>query len=285
MPEFLGRPNLPNGLANSLVQLAAQEENPLATALKTIGGLVDQAGTQAMESRKEKEKFGQQKELKQMEIDARGAEHRAGLLTELVKNDQVVKSLIDAKPMNANDASALLGPGAKTTTNLIKADFGSVGTPKVPNPAAEGGIPSEDIGLKPGFSIKPKGAKPRTDGDRWVKVNAEISSRFPALKGIEGKDISTAQYVALQRSHEAADRYRGQMDDKLWARAKALAGEDMEYVKAAMDGDEAKVAEIIDRKKRLVLKTGGRLGAAPGASPRKELGSIIADAFEKGLSQ
>ena len=31
--------------------------------------------------------------------------------------------------------------------------------------------------------------------------------------------------------------------------------------------------------------TGGVVGVTPGASKRKELGSIIADAFEKGLSQ
>ncbi len=75
------------------------------------------------------------------------------------------------------------------------------------------------------------------------------------------------------------------MDDKLWARAKSLAENDMEYIQASLDGDEAKIEEIINRKKRTVLKTGGRVGAAPGAAPRKELGSIIADAFEKGLSQ
>lgn len=281
MPEFLGRPNIPNGLANSLVQLAANRTDPLAEALKLLGNIGAAGFDAASEEKKTKAKNEQDLKMKQVDIDARREEHRAGLLTELVKNDQVVKSLIDAKPMSSSDAAALL-PG--TAGDLVRRDFGSVGTPKLPNPAAAGGIPSEDIGLKPGFSITKKDPKGRADADRWIKVDQTISSRFPALKGIEGKDISTAQYMNLQRAHEAADRYRGAMDDKLWARAKQLAGEDMEYIQASMDGDEAKVSEIIERKKRIVLKTGGRLGAAATAAPRRELGSIIADAFEKGLS-
>lgn len=282
MPEFLGRPNLPNALANSLVQLASQEENPLATALKTIGGLAEKAGDMAYDERKEKGKQTHDIKLKQMEIDARMTEHRAGLLTELVKNDQVVESLISSKPMNATDAAALLGPKAAggTQAGLIKEAFGSVGTPKVINPAAAGGIPSEDIGLKPGFSITKKA--PKTAANR-IPVTPDMVQKYPALSKV--KDLSNSEWLGLQRSGEAANRYKGAMDDKLWARAKALAEQDMEFVQASMEGDEAKIAEIIDRKKRIVLKTGGVVGATPGASKRKELGSIIADAFEKGLSQ
>ena len=124
MPEFLGRPNLPNALANSLVQLASQEENPLATALKTIGGLAEKAGDMAYDERKEKGKQTHDIKLKQMEIDARMTEHRAGLLTELVKNDQVVESLISSKPMNATDAAALRVPTRAAPTVRVHARLG-----------------------------------------------------------------------------------------------------------------------------------------------------------------
>jgi len=278
MPEFLSRPNLPNALANSLVQLASQEKNPLAMALEALGGLAETGGEVAMRGRESKEKFAQDKEMKKMEIEARATEHRAGLLTELVKNDQVVKSLIESRPMNATDAASLMGDKVKTQAGLIKEDFGSVGTPKVLSSIP--GIPSEDIGLAPGFTITKREAK--SSASR-IPVTPDMVKKYPALSKI--KDLSNSEWLGLQRSGEAANRYKGAMDDKLWARAKALADQDIEYVQASMEGDEAKIAEILDRKKRIVLKTGGVVGAAPGASKRKELGSIIADAFEKGLSQ
>lgn len=283
MPNFIGRPNLPNALANSLVQLAANKVNPMAEALKALGGVADEYGNTMAAEKKEKKKTeaddkkakdGRDHDikLKEMDISARKEENRIGLLTELIKNDQVVKGL-----MSAGDAQSMIDLGAAEGDRFV---------PNSPRAGAGGdGIPSEELGLPKGFSVIKKPEKKGVNEDTRVTVDEKLSTQFPALKGILGKSISTSQYMNLLRSQESSKKHRGTMDDKLWGRAWSLAKEDMEYNQAAMDGDFETQERIINEKKRLVSKTGGVVGQSSGAPKRKELGSIIADAFEKGLSQ
>lgn len=249
----------------------------MAEALKALGGIGMKLGEQAHEKNLNEAKFAHEKEIKKGDREDKEKEHRIGLLTELVKNDQVVKSLLDHKQMNGDDAKQLLGGANQSTAGLVKGDFGSVGTPKVKNPAAEGGIPSEDLGLGRGFTITKKGTKTRTDADRYVEVDDALVKQYPALKGIKGKDISTAQYLGLGRAVEGLNRHKGAMDDKLWARAVDLAKGDLDFVTASMEGDEAAVKAIIERKKRLVQETGGKLGSATEVQGKKAISDHIAN--------
>lgn len=128
MPQFIGRPNLPNSLANSLVQLAAAESDPLAQGLRAIGGLADKATeyqvnmkmlekkAELEEGQKQKD-FERQKELKAMDRDS-------DIYKTLLSNDRIVSGMMGEPNMTSSDARGLLDDsgGSKLQSRVGKYD-------------------------------------------------------------------------------------------------------------------------------------------------------------------
>ena len=218
--EFLGRPNLPNALANSLVQLAAAESNPMAEAFKQVGGLADKFTAYQMESKlqekkdeRDEVKAGKQhdraKELKKMDQDA-------AIFDKLLSNDRIVGGLIGDKGMSRADADGLLTgvetPGAKTRKS-VEGDFGK---------QAQGeGTPLSEFGVNiPG--------NPRvTPSKEKVKIDAGMAKRFGLPDTVIGKTLTMDQVVAMRRSESSRSGVGGR-DPHLEKMAEKIADESLE---------------------------------------------------------
>ena len=204
--EFLSRPNVPNALANSLVQLAAAEQDPLARALGQVGKLADnytsyqmnmklmekkaeiedrQAEKKAeIEDRQAEKKFGREKETKKMEMDA-------SIFEKLLSNDRIIGGLMGDKGMSRADAAGLLAgvqsPSSKTR-QMVEGDFG-----KSPPEVSEGQPLSE-------FGVNIPGDPSVIPSKEKVKVDADMAKQFGLPKVAIGKTITMDQVIALRRT-------------------------------------------------------------------------------------
>lgn len=267
MPEFLGRPNLPNELANTLVQLAAHMNDPIAAGIKnfgeSIGGAMEERGKRAHE-----------KELKAMEIASAREQKQFDLVGRIIDSNYNITPGESSTPLDKSMAAKLIGM-----------DF-----PEAGNKKSEVGIASEKFGrvLPKGYRVIPKEKRSAVDANRYVQVDQKMIGNFPALKDLEGKDISTAQYINLIRMNTQAEKYRGDMNNQEWTRAMGLAKNDMTFMSAAMEGDEKGVEQTINKYRRLVRRTGGsnskgsNSGELPGKRP---LADIIGEALGKAISE
>ena len=213
MPEFLGRPNLPNALANSLVQLAQAETDPLAVALGQVGKLADnytayQTNMKMLEKKAELEdkqaekQFQRQKELKKLDTDAQ-------IFEKLLSSDRIIGGLMGDKGLSSGEAEGLLAgvqaPRAKTR-KLVEGDFGKRA------PAAEGeGTPLSSVGVNiPG--------DPRfTPSKEKVKVDEDMAKRFGLPTAAIGKTLTMDQVVALRRSEGSGKGGAGRDPDMIEA--------------------------------------------------------------------
>lgn len=208
MPNFLGRPNVPNSLANSLVQLAAAEQDPLALALGQVGKLADnytayQTNMKLLEKKSEldnaqaEKQHGRAKELRKMDTDA-------AIFEKLLSNDRIIGGLMGDKGMSRADADGLLAgvqtPSAKTR-QTVEGDFG-----KRQDDAGEGTPLSQ-------FGVKIPGDPRVTASKEKVKIDADMAKRFGLPNGVVGKTLTMDQVVSLRRSEGSGKT--GRDPDKL----------------------------------------------------------------------
>lgn len=180
MPEFIGRPNLPNALAQSLVQMAAHQNDPIAEAIKTLGSEIGSGLHRGAEKEKE---HAHQVELKKMELDAKNKDRGHDLLLELIKSGQATPSA--NRPMNSEDAARLLDPN-------FQGPLQSSGK-RMPPP--EGSFASENYPgqkLPGGYDIKPK----KTATAQSYALTKEMIAKAPSLGALPlGTDIPHKDYL------------------------------------------------------------------------------------------
>lgn len=193
MPEFLGRPNLPNSLANSLVQLAVHESDPAVTAMNEIGKLADnysaqQAQMRLLEKQAEIQEGGKQKdhdrakELKKMDTDA-------SIYEKLLSDDRIMTGLTSHLNLNAKDADALLKNGVKTPARALADDFGSVGEPKS---RSSEGTPLSKLGVNiPGDPhVLPSKEK--------IQIDAAVAKKYSLPDAAIGKHLTMDQIIKMR---------------------------------------------------------------------------------------
>ena len=259
MPEFLGRPNLPNALANSLVQLAAAEEDPIATGLRTVGKLADnytayQTNLKLLEEKDkmsqkaEERQHGRQVELKKMDTDA-------AIFEKLLSNDRIIGGLMGDKGMSQADADGLLAgvktPGMKTR-ETVEGDFGK----RAPAESAGEGVPLSQYGVKiPG--------DPRvTPSKEKVKIDADMAKRFGLPGGVVGKTLTMDQVVQLRRS-EGGGKGAGKDPDRLKL-AEQIVNRNPDMIEADLETRMAAIDAAYDAL--ATIKGGGKVDA-PAAKP------------------
>jgi|CXWL01.1.fsa_nt_gi hypothetical protein len=187
MPEFLSRPNLPNSLANSLVQLAAHETDPLVAGLNQIGKLADDYSERKdkenlldkqakIQDERDQKAHERQMDITRMELAHKDKERQSKLVADLLP----LLSKAEAKDMTAADAERLATPG-------FQGPLKSSGQFQPPKP---GEIPGEAVGLPRGYNIKP-GAKEK------FKVPPKIAKKFGLP---EDAMVTVDQVAALHRA-------------------------------------------------------------------------------------
>lgn len=275
MPEFLGRPNLPNSLANSLVQLAAAEEDPIAVGLKTVGGLADkytdyqtkmkllEKHSELQEQQAEKQ-HGRAKELKKLDMDA-------SIFEKLLSNDRIIGGLMGDKGMSREDADGLLAgiktPGAQTR-EMVEADFGK--RPAKPTVEGEGTPLSE-------FGVNIPGDPRVTPSKEKVKIDAGMAKRFGLPDGVVGKTLTMDQVVALRRS-EGSGKGAGRDPDKLKL-AEQIVNRNPDMIEADLPTRMAAIDAAYDAL--ATIKGGGTVAEPPPkpAAPKKKGTSIFGFTF------
>ena len=257
MPEFLPRPNLPSELANTLVQLASQEVNPLAEAFKAIGTIGEGYAKGLLSNIMEEKKFERDLKLRAAEHEAKGRDMQADLIKDLIAKDYKI----------IPDKERLREAGKDE-------DFQGLMLDSVPG---QEGYTAKDFPgvLKKGVRAVPREAK---DADRFVTVGDREIALNPDLELIRGEKLSTA---SLLSGIAAVRKARDTMNTDVWEKAKALAIEDPAFKALLMEGNPAKVKAALEQYKRMVVDSGG--GAADlKATPRKDLGAIVREGL-KGL--
>ena len=245
MPQFLGRPNLPNSLANSLVQLAAAETDPLAIALGQVGKMADtytatqlkneemkkQADLQ--ESGKQKD-FERQKQLKQMDMDA-------SIYEKLLSNDRIISGM--TRGMTSADADALIPGGSprSKTKKAVESDFG-----KREN---QDGVPLSSLGIN--ISGDPRMVP---SGDR-VKIDAEMVQKYKLPANLVGKSLTMDQVLKLRgqdavsaKGGAGRDPKRLELAQKIVSQMPELIDADLETKMAAIDRTYDSLADIAGGK-------------------------------------
>lgn len=191
MPEFLGRLNLPNQLANSLVQLAAAQEDPLAAGFREVGKLADSYTTSkraenAMDAetkRREKEAttvFERQKEMKILDLAHEERSDQRKLVAELYKADRI-KPAKQEFDMAAYES--LAGKGGQGPTRKRSAP-------------AEGSRASEDMGgiLPPGLDVSP--------AKEIVTVDEAMAKQYKLPAAMVGKTLTADQFLWMKAGAE-----------------------------------------------------------------------------------
>lgn len=271
MPEFLARPNLPNQLANSLVQLAAAQDDPIAMGLREVGKLADnytayQTNLKLLEKKNEldnqnaEKQHGRAKELKKMDMDA-------SIFEKLLSNDRIIGGLMGDKGFSGADADALL-TGVKTpqqkTRETVEADFGK----RAPGAGAGGeGTPLSQYGVNiPG--------DPRvTPSKEKVKIDAGMAKRFGLPDGVVGKTLTMDQVVQLRRSEGGGKGGAGRDPDKLKL-AEQIVNRNPDMIEADLPTRMAAIDAAYDAL--ATIKGGGTVPApAPKAEAPKKKGTSI----------
>jgi hypothetical protein len=186
--EFLGRPNTPNALAQSLVQLAAHANDPYADAIKSIGSVIEEVSAHKAKNSNDKAnqtaQFSHEKELKQMDIDARHKDRGHDLLMKLIESGQATPA--ENKPMTSADAARLIDPnfsGPLQSSNQRK-------------PPAAGSFASENYPgekLPAGYDINPKDEKKAAP---MLALNKDMKVKAPSLAALpDGSPISNKDYI------------------------------------------------------------------------------------------
>lgn len=214
MPQFIGRPNLPNQLANSLVQLAVAETDPLAVGLNQIGKIADTVTDQqlrmkmlekqfALDEAKADKQHGRAKELAKQSSDQ-------DILKMILGNSKIVDGLMGGN-MTAGDAEALAGDSMRPSGPLglmggQKQSFGA----KKSAPAKQGkGRPLSSVGVNipgdPSF-VNEKDS---------VEIDAAMAKKFGLPDSTIGKSLTMDQVISLRRNETTGSNRAGRDPQKL----------------------------------------------------------------------
>lgn len=258
MPEFLARPNLPNQLANSLVQLAAAQDDPIAMGLREVGKLADnytayQTNLKLLEKKNEldnqnaEKQHGRQKELKKMDMDA-------SIFEKLLSNDRIIGGLMGDKGFSGADADALLTgvktPGMKTR-ETVEGDFGK-------RPAAAG-AEGEGTPLSK-FGVNIPGDPRVTPSKEKVKIDADMAKKFGLPSGTVGKTLTMDQVIQLRRSEGGGKGGSGRDPDRLKL-AEQIVNRNSDMLEADQPTRMAAIDAAYDALE--TIKGGGNIPAPP----------------------
>ena len=277
MPEFLGRPNVPNALANSLVQLAAAEKDPMALALGQVGKLADnytsyQTSLKLLEKKGEMDEaaadkqHGRVKEIKKMDMDA-------SIFEKLLSNDRIIGGLMGDKGMSSADADGLLAgiqtPGMKTR-QAVEGDFGK-------RPAGAGGADGEGTPLS-SFGVNIPGDPRVTPSKEKVKIDADMAKRYKLPNASIGKNLTMDQIVQLRRAEGSGKGGTGRDPDRLKL-AEQIVNRNPDMIEADLPTRMAAINAAYDALE--TIKGGGTVPAPPPkpAAPKKKGTSIFGFTF------
>ena len=271
MPEFLRRPNLPNSLANSLVQLANSQVDPLAVGLQTIGKIADTFTQQQMRLqllKKENEmreaaaetQHGRAKELKVMDRDS-------AIFEKLLSSDRIVEGLMGGK-MTSGDAQGLMSAEGARSKALVESDFGP--SPKA-QPKKGAGTPLSSIGV----SIP--GDPSFVPSKETVQIDAAMAKKYKLPDTLIGKTLNMDQVLKLRGQDTSASGRAGR-DPKLEALATKIVDEDLSLVEADTATRMAAIDKAYDAL--LTIRGGGKVDApAPKPAPEKKKGGLWSSIF------
>lgn len=268
MPEFIQRPNVPNALANSLVQLASAQSDPLAVALGQVGKVADQYTDyqtklqllkehENMNERAAEKQHGRAKELKKMDMDAQ-------IFEKLLSSDRIIGGLMGDKGMSSADADGLLS-GVKTPRQLVEDDFGQR-APAPAKPAPGDGQPLSDFGVNiPG--------NPRmTPSKEKVKVDAGMAKRFGLPDAVVGKTLTMDQVVSLRKSETAHAKGSGRDPDRMKL-AEQIVNRNPDMIEADLPTRMAAIDAAYDALN--TIKGGGHVPEPPPKPVPKKKGTSI----------
>jgi hypothetical protein len=319
MPEFIRTPAMPNGLANSLVQLAAQRSQGLASGIATAGsaigkGLADRADREREQDEKEKQRahdlaMEEHRTLRTLVQAGKAVPMPAsgggdGSITPMPSGDLPLlgkAGLNPAQPagssLTADTAASLLGSGARPASAYpgLLPNLGSGyaitndGVPKnsalytkvTPDMAAERPELKDLAGkwVLNSQLASQEGRRTR-DAAKSITIGDDHVAKFPALEAIRGKSISTSQWVNLNNAKQRASMIFAGQSSKDMDRALRLAAHDPEFLNASMDGDDDKLRQVVGNKLDVIKKVGS---GDDTDAPKKSLDDIVADGLLKGL--
>ncbi len=266
MPEFLGRPNVPNALANSLVQLAAAEDDPLAAGLRAVGGLADkytdyQTKMKMLEKHSELQEqaadkqHGRAKELKKMDMDAH-------IFEKLLSNDRIIGGLMGDKGMSSADADGLLA-GVQTPGKLVEGDFGK-------RPTTGKDVEGQPLSA---FGVNIPGDPHMTPSKEKVKVDKAMAKRYKLPDTVIGKTLTMDQVVGLTRSEGGRGSGSGRDPDRLKL-AEQIVNRNPDMIEADLPTRMAAIDAAYDAL--ATIKSGGNVPEPPPkAAPPKKKGTSI----------
>lgn len=220
MPEFIGRPNLPNSLANSLVQLAAAETDPLAVALGQVGKIADQYSAYKDEERLLNKKAELQESAaakgheRTMEIQKSAQE--ASLYQSLMGNGDFVSAMIKKNGSEGPTAQDL-GVGDIGYKSGVRSEAsGGRSTP----PRSEAGPSSGAVRTESGFERNPEGINAADLGlsgkgdlnyvsnksKEKIKIDAGVAKKYNLPETTIGKYLTMDQVISMRRSDVSAGK-------------------------------------------------------------------------------
>lgn len=235
MPEFIGRPNLPNQLANTLVQLASQQSDPFAKIFDQVGKLADQySATKLQENARQKE-FERQKELKKMEIEG---DLNSAVYKQLLSQDRIVSGL--TRHLTSTDADALgrlslayVPPGQKKEKTYLQNTSEEINEKLEEKPA---GIPLSSIG------INLPGDPHFTPSKEKVTIDAPMAKQLGLPEQAIGVHATLDQIISMKKIDVLINRGGGGRDE---ARLK-LAAHIVAQMPSMLNADEATIMAAID---------------------------------------
>lgn len=190
--EFLARPNLPNSLANSLVQLAAHQNDPLVAGIENIGKLADQYSERQnqqnlldkqakIQDERDQKAHERAMDITRMELAHKDKERQSKLVADLLP----LLSKAEAKDMTAADAERLATPG-------FQGPLKSSGQFQPPKP---GEISGEVVGLPRGYNITP---------EKKFVITPEIAENNGLDKSLIGETATKKDLLAMGKAQVAA---------------------------------------------------------------------------------
>lgn len=284
MPEFLGRPNTPNALAQTLVQLASAQTDPLAEGLKQVGKLADNYTAQQqqlkllekqneLQEKSADKQHGRAKELKQMDTDAE-------IYKTLLSNDRIVEGMIPKKPglaSLADMADSLGGSTAPRTSAAgpqgpvqrmsrepsgpapVRTESGMVRNPE--------GVPLTEMGINRPGNVIPSKEK--------IQIDAAMAKKYKLPDNLIGKSMTMDQVLKLRGQDEGrGSRGGSRQDPDRLKLAEQIVNRNPDMLEADQPTRMAAIDAAYDALE--TIKGGGNIPApAPKPAPEPKKGMSV----------